>query len=370
MRRLALPLVLVAASSACVSVAPPPDPVGVYQPGQRLVVLVYQSPGPWIPSDSDSKLESASKILPVGFAVQGLQDQHTLTVSKHIEEFLPRPRYDEEFQKTLLAEIRANVSTAPVQTGLEAGISPEQIQRWNRSRDQLDWRLRYYSPDPQNSAPRDYSQGYGLDDALVLDANLSYGTMATDEGAIHPYVSASWRVYRGLNSREVWEHVDDLADAVSTTTLVDIQSSPADFTARLELLAPALGKAVGHEFVRAFGLLPSTAPARGGAPHGLLAGGASGPVKPGLLPLEYLLSLSSGNASGAPPPAPAPIPAPPAGTSISTTTAAGAAPPAVAPAVAVSSAPAGVAVSTAAAAPLSAPPAAPPGLPPPPPGSP
>ena len=344
LRRIALPFLLAAAGSACVSVAPPPDPHGVYQPGQRLIVMVYQAPGPWIVSDTDSKLESAAQITPLGFAMAGLQNNHTLSVSKAIEQYLPRPRYDEEFQAALLSELKLHLSSAPLQTGLDAGIPPEQIQRWNRAKDQLDWRTAYLAPDPSSPPPRDYSRAFNLDDALVLDANIAFGTTATDDGKLQPQLTASWRVYRGLNGREVWEHVDDMVDAQSSTTLVEIQSSPADLPARLELLAPKLGQAVGHEFARAFGLLPSTSTAR----PGLLPIIPLGPAKPGLLPLEYLQSLSKTTDAALPPPPPAAIPAAP---SVSTTTASGAAPPAApsgAPPVPPASAPppAAVTVST------------------------
>jgi hypothetical protein len=284
-----------------------PEPHGAYKPGQRLVVLVFQSPGPWIVSSTESKLESAASILPVGFAVSDLEDSHDLAVSKNIQQYLPRPPYDEEFQKSLLVQLRAALSTGAVQTGLEAGIPPEQIQRWNRARDQRDWRRSYfYARDPELPAPRDYSRGLGLDDALVLEVNLSYGTAATEGGALQPEIAAAWHVYRGLNSRQLWEHVEDAVDATSSTTLVDIQTSPADLAARLELLAPRVGEAVGKEFVRVFSAAPSTA-----APAQVLwTGQGKAPMAPalgpGLLPLDFLMSLSSGAASGVPPPPPPP----------------------------------------------------------------
>jgi len=285
MRRLVLLVAL--GLCACVSVEPTPEPHGVYKPGQRLVVMVYQSPGPWIQASSDSKTASAAKLLPVGFLLQNLQDQHTLSVSKNLQQYLPRPPYADKVQQALLAELRTRLSTSSVQTGLEAGLPPEQIQRWNRARDQLDWRRRYYSPDPELPSPRDY-KGLGLDDALILDVNLSFGANAAENDKVQPTLSAAWRVYRGENSRQVWEHVDEVSDQTSSATLVDFQMNPPDLTTRLESLAPGLGRAVGHEFVRAFGLLPSTS---------TLAGVPAGP-RGGLLSMDYLLHLSSGIPSG------------------------------------------------------------------------
>ncbi len=354
MRRLALPLLLAAAAGACVSVAPPPDPHGVYKPGQRLVVFVYQAPGPWIVSGTDSKLESAAQISPLGFAVQGMEDSHTLSVSKAIQQYLPRPRYDDEFQDALMKELRLHISSAPLQSGLQAGVPADQIQRWNRARNQSDWRSRYFEIDPDLPAPRNYARGFGLDDALVLDVNLSFGTTADDAGNLLPDLAASWRVYRGLNSQQIWDHLNEDVDQASTMTLVDIETTPPLLTGRLEALAPKLGQEVGHEFARAFGLLASTAPARGGLPPPP----KSAPAGQGILPLSYLLSLSSAPADAPPPrPTPAAVPgAAPAPAAVSV--------PAV-PAPAAPVAPAAVAVSTSsAAAPVSVSTAAP--APPPP----
>jgi hypothetical protein len=283
-----------------------------------------------------------------------------LAVSKAIEQYLPRPRYDAEFQEALMAELKLYLSSAPLQTGLQAGLTPEQIQRWNHARDQLDWRAAYFAPDPSLPPPRDYSRNYGLDDALVLDANLSFGTSPTDGGQLQPDLAVSWRVYRGLNGRQVWQSADEAIDAASSSTLVDIETNPSDLPARLELLAPKLGKSVGHEFARAFGLLPSTTTAPGAHP-GLLPVIPLGPPRGGLLPLDYLLSLSSPSAEGAaplPPPTPALIP------TAATAAPAGAAPPKLSTATAASpaAAPSGVSVSTAAAA--AAAPAPPPAAPP------
>jgi len=64
-------------------------------------------------------------------------------------------------------------------------------------KDQLDWRQRYYAPDPDQPAPRDYAKLLMLDDALILDVNVSFGTDATDDGRPLHTMSAASRVYRG-----------------------------------------------------------------------------------------------------------------------------------------------------------------------------
>src|ERR1017187_5051270 len=100
MRRL-LPLAVFAAAAGCVSFQGLPDPRGALKPGQRLVVDVYPSPGPWIIGSADSKAEAAAKISPLGFFVQTAENQHTLSVSKNLQQYLPRPRLGLAVQDSL-----------------------------------------------------------------------------------------------------------------------------------------------------------------------------------------------------------------------------------------------------------------------------
>ncbi len=285
MRRFALAVLAPLLASACVSVQSLPDPRGALKPGQRLVVAVYPSPGPWIIDASDSKLESAAKISPVGVFMQGFQDEHTLSVSKDVQQYLPRPHLGLEVHDALLQSLRQTVSSKTVQTTLEAGIVPDQLVAWNRAKDQLDWRLRYYGPDPDAPAPRDYARALMLDDALVLDVNVSYGTTATDDNKILPYMSAASRVYRGDTSRLIWEHEDEVSDATSSSTLAEFKIQPWELTGRLEKLAPALGEAVSTSFTKAFLVATATANA--------LSGGSK-PHDGGLVPMSLFQNQPPG----------------------------------------------------------------------------
>lgn len=289
MRRLAPLLLIAAAVAACVSVEGLPDAKGALKPNQRLVVNLNVSPGPWIVDASDSKIETAAKILPVGFLMQTVQDEHTLGVSKDLQQYMPRPHYGIEVQDALMKALRVARSSTTVQTAVEAGIATAQLADWNRAKDQLDWRLRYYNPDPQTPAPRDYARALTLDDALVLDVNLSYGTVVTDDGQVEPQMSAASRVYRGDTSALIWEHEDEVVDKVSSTTLAEFKLKPSDLTDRIEKLAPQLAAAVAASFVKSFAI--------GGAPAAPAVAGSSATVAGsgggGLLSLDYLQSLSS-----------------------------------------------------------------------------
>ena len=286
MRRLTFPLLLAAAAAGCVSVAPMPDPRGALRPGQRLVVALYQSPGPWIIDAADSKAEAAAKISPVGFLMQTVQDEHTLSVSKDLQQYMPRPHYGLEVEEPLLKALKARISSGTVQTGFEAGIAPAQLLDWNKAKDQLDWRARYYSPDPDSPAPRDYARILTLDDALILDVNLSFGTAASDDGRVMPQMSADSRVYRDDTSHLIWEHEDAVTDQVSSSTLVDFKLSPSDLTQRIEKLAPRLADAVTASFAKAFGLAPAVSTAPAHASTAAFAGNGGG-----LVPASYFQNM-------------------------------------------------------------------------------
>ena len=345
MRRL-LPLAAFAAAVAgCVSVQGLPDPKGALKPGQRLVVAVYPSPGPWILGSADSKAEAAAKLSPLGFFVQTVENEHTDSVSKNLQQYLPRPRLGLAVQESLLKALTTVRSSATVQTAFQAGIVAAQLADWNKSKDQLDWRQRYYVPDPEQPAPRDYAKILTLDDALILDVNVSFGTDANDDNKLFPVMSAASRVYRGDTMHLLWEHEDIVSDQTSSATMTDIQVQPSLLTDSLSKLAPLLGDTVAGSFLKAFALAPSTSAPRGGS---MTSSGG------GLVPMSFFQ-----NASTAAPAGVAPSTAASSGVSPSTTTIFAPSPPAVSSTTA-----AGIAVSSAAASPAAAPPpAAPPSLP-------
>ena len=289
MRRLLLLAACAAAAAGCVAVQGLPDPRGALKPGQRLVVDVYPAPGPWIIGSADSKAEAAAKLSPLGYFVQTAEDQHTNSVSKNLQQYLPRPRLGLSVQTSLLTTLRGALSTATVQTGLEAGIAPAQLAEWNKSKDQLDWRQRYYAPDPDQPAPRDYAKLLLLDDALILDVNVSFGTDASDDGRLLPTMSAASRAYRGDTSHLLWEHEDIVSDQTSSNTMTDYQVQPWTLTDSLQKLAPALGTAVAGSFLKAFMVTPSTS-----APHPI----AEAPAGGGLVPMSFFQNMSTSTPAG------------------------------------------------------------------------
>ena len=309
MRRLAtLAPRLVAAAAAlaagCVTVEPPPNPRGSVRAGQRLVVLVYQAPGPWIVADPDSKAETALKFLPLGTMLQGMQEDRINELSQQIQPYLPRPRYGQELEKALIARLK-ELHDGPVQTYAEAGIPPAQLREWNRAADQLDWRRRYFAPQT-GGAPRDYTKLLSLDDAIIVDVNVQFGLEPDEEERTIPTLKAATRLHRGDTSRTVLSREDAFTDKTSCMTLTEFRAEPAQLTDRLFALAAPLGKKAAEELATEAGLRAPPRPVTT-IPE---------PPRPGLLPLEQLMpAASTGAPAAAPggdgPPAPPPGSAPP-----------------------------------------------------------
>ncbi len=359
MRRLLLLAAVAAAAAGCVSVEGLPDPRGALKPRQRVVVAVYPSPGPWIVGSSDTKAEAAAKISPLGFFVQTAEDEHTLSVSKNLQQYLPRPHLALAVQESLLTALRSSRSTGTVQTAVEAGIPTAQLAEWNKSKDQLDWRQRYYAPDPDQPAPRDYAKTLTLDDAIVLDVNVSFGTDATDDGRLLPTMSAAVRAYRGDTSKLLWEHEDVAADQSSSYTMTDFQVQPWMLTDSLTKLAPALGASIASSFLKAFIVAPSTSAAHAAHEASASTGGGGG----GLVDMSVFQHMSTAASSGLPPTMPPPAAVTPSTSAALTPPVAPAGETAAAPAISSNTATA-VSISSAAAAAPAAPPPAPSAAPP------
>lgn len=295
MRRYALlPLLALA---ACMTPEPVLDARGAVAPGQRLVVAVYPSPGPWIVADPDSKAESAAKLLPIGMLMQTMQEDRILELSKELQPYLPRPRYDRAFETAYLAELRG-LHEGRTQSWTEAELPSEAKREFNRAEDQLDWRRKYLAP--RGAAPRDYSRFLSLDDAVVVDINLQHGTDVTDEeGRLLPTLTAATRVYRPGTTKLLWQRVDVASDQGSTRTLSEFRAEPKDLTDRLEALVPVLAKLAAAELAKGL-RLSAPAPVAPATPVESVTA-----MPYGLSPSEvFAPPATSTDAVTAPPPAP------------------------------------------------------------------
>ncbi len=250
---------LVSLLAACVTVEPPPDPRGAVKPGQRLIVMVYQSPGPWIVADSDSKAETAMKLLPLGTFLQGIQEDRINDLSKEIQPYLPRPHYDQAVEAALIKALKA-AHGGSVQTAAEAGIPPLQRKEWNKATDQLDWRRKYYFTDAGKSSARDYSKMLSLDDAIIVEVNLSFGLEPDAEERTLPLLSAASRAYRADTTRMLWSHEDRMSDTSSSFTLTEFRAEPVELTDRLFALSGPLAAKIAAGLARDARLMPAPPP--------------------------------------------------------------------------------------------------------------
>ncbi len=258
MRRSLSFAVLVSLLAACVTVEPPPDPRGSVKPGQRMIVMVYQSPGPWLVADPDNKAETALKLLPLGTFLQGMQEERINELSKEVQPYLPRPRYDAAVEAALIKALKA-AHGGQVQTAYEAAIPGAKRKDWNAASDQLDWRRKYYFTDSKPS-PRDYSKLLSLDDAVILEVNLSFGLEPDDQERTLPALTAASRLYRADTVKMLWSREVRLSDTTSSSTLTEFRAAPSELTDRLYALTEPFAKQIAAAIARDAGLLPAPAP--------------------------------------------------------------------------------------------------------------
>ena len=259
MRRTLFFVVLASLAAACVTVEPPPDPRGTVKPGQRMIVMVHQSPGPWIVADADSKAETALKILPLGNFLQGFQEDRINDFSNEIQPYLPRPRYDQAVEAALIKALKS-AHGGPVQTAAEAGIPPLQRREWNTAADQLAWRRKYYFTDQARVSPRDYTKLLSLDDAVILDVNVSFGLEPDDQDRTLPMLSATSRLYRADTARMLWSREERLGDTTSSDTLTEFRAEPVHLTDRLYAMSEPLALRIATGLARDVRLLAAPAP--------------------------------------------------------------------------------------------------------------
>ena len=266
MRRSIFFAAVAALTAACVTVEPPPDPRGAVKPGQRMIVIVHQSPGPWIVADPDSKAESALKLLPLGTFLQGMQEDRINELSKEIQPYLPRPRYDQAVESALLKALKTAHGGA-VMTASDAGIAASQRREWNAAADQLEWRRKYFYTEAGHPSPRDYSRILSLDDAVVLDVNVSFGLEPDVEERTLPLLSATARLYRADTNRMIWSREERLSDSTSSTTLTEFRAAPTELTDRLFALSEPLAVRLAGALARDVNLMAAPPPILAEAPQ-------------------------------------------------------------------------------------------------------
>ncbi len=263
-RRPALLAVLMALC-ACVSLEEATIPRGSVRPDQRAVIMVYASPGPWVSQETESKTESAAKFLPgVGQVVQDFQDQQDLKAALDLAEALPSWPAAERFEALLSTALKAGGFPArPVAAG-QAGLPPGLARRFNRAADPLEWRRRYLLSEPGEALRhRDYSAVLELDDALVVEVNLQYGTLNGAEGLAYPALASRTRLIRANIMRVLWSHDDEASDKADPKHVAEFKAAPSQFQDRLQKLLAPLAQKIAAALAAA---IVGPAPAAGAPP--------------------------------------------------------------------------------------------------------
>lgn len=237
-------IILIAAMCACVSVEDVPASRAMIRPQQKTVVIVYPAPGPWVTRESDTKAESAAKYLPgLGLMVQSAQDSRDLQASESLKPYLPPWNAEAAFYPLLLKELdKIGYPGVWISSGPETETSQETLKKFNRAKDILDWRARYFLLDPSERRPhRDYSTLLSLDEALVLEVNLQYGLLLADESEdFMPALHSLARLYRAGTMRLLWSHEDSVKDLPAAKSLQDFMVQPRPLLDAYEKLMPAL----------------------------------------------------------------------------------------------------------------------------------
>ncbi len=233
------------ALAACVSLEEAPMPRGAVRPGQRTLLLVYASPGPWL-GEADSKVETAAKVVPgLGLAVQAAQDERDLARSKDLQQYLPPWRPEEALASLLRTELASSGHPGRLLSPAEAELSAEALGELNKAQDPLDWRRRYLE---EGALSRDYSRFLSLDDALVFEVNLAWGASSDGEGNLSPCLSAVARLYRAGTMRLLWRHEDSAEDPAMAKTLYDFKTRPQDLLGSWERLIPGLAQKIAASY--------------------------------------------------------------------------------------------------------------------------
>ena len=228
-------------------------PTGVVQKDQRTLLLVYAAPGPAV-TEEDTNVDDAAKLLPgIAQLVQSSQDEKDLASSKNLQQFLPAWKPDEKFHALLRKELAGIGYAGRFVTPEEAELPAQAFKELNRASDELDWRLRYYLPNPDAPVPRDYSKFLSLaaDDALVLEINLMYGVVRvpqSTEGIVTPHMGAMLKFYRAGTMRQLWQDEETLSDTGAAKSLYEFESEPQTLMDSWNKLMPQLAGKLASDF--------------------------------------------------------------------------------------------------------------------------
>lgn len=211
------------------------------RPGQRTIVVVYPSPGPWVIPDPDSKAESAAKTLPgLSQLVGAFQDERGLREAADLKQYLPRWNPVPALSEALLRDLAGSGFSGQFIPQAGSDLSDEQVRRFNRSADILTWQRTYFYEHPERGLSRNYAQILSLDDALVLEVNLLSGVQGNEDGNMVPTLWSSTRLLRANTLRPIWAKEEQAEDPGSARSMYEFKTLPKQLLDRWDALIPQL----------------------------------------------------------------------------------------------------------------------------------
>ena len=250
------PIALALLCGACVTLDEPVLSTQATIPGQRTITIVYPAPGPWVISESASKVGSIAESLPVfSSVVASLQEDRDKAAAADLKQYLPPWKPEAMLEPLLQAELAKTGFQGRVIPVAESEIDTATLRKWNRSADTLDWQKKYFYEDPGESHPRDYSRILSLDDALVFEVNIIPSLAADDDGNMIPTLTASSRLVRCQTMHPLFKHEDKVENKKAAKTLYEFKTLPQQLIDLWTAMLPELASQVAASF-RPGGALP------------------------------------------------------------------------------------------------------------------
>lgn len=215
---------------------------------QRVVAVVYPSPGPAM-SEKSTNMDQVAKIVPgMGFFMSATQNGRDLEASNELKRYLPPWKPEQLFYPILMRELATSGNPGRFVPPPEAGLTDEVLAGFNHSSDVTDWMVRYTVANPADPKPRNYAAVPGLKDALVLEVNLAYGAPADGSGHWTPNLDAVVKLFRADDLALLWRHEDVVEDTAGMKLSGEFEKNPAGLLAQYQALMPRLAQAIASSF--------------------------------------------------------------------------------------------------------------------------
>jgi hypothetical protein len=226
-------------------------------PHQRTIVAIYPSPGPWVVSESESKAESASKVLPLlSSMVQSYQDNRDNTAAADLAQYIPRWSPEKLYASHLMEALAATTFPGRFIPAAESELDTATLRALNQAADTLDWQNKYFLTDSAQAQARDYSKILSLDDAIVYETNILPSIAMDDDGNMIPTLSVLSRLVRCRTGHSLWAHMDTAQNKEAARSMFEFKTLPQALVGRWISLMPTLSLQAANSLRVALGEVP------------------------------------------------------------------------------------------------------------------